>query len=238
MPWAWAAASSRRTKRQRCPGIVECPYVVTKHEAERVVLDEVNRGLVGDDRQPGHMLRPVGLEAVVGQDAAGGGPLRAVCSDRRGSFCDVRDVAAGAIAAATRGASGRRYILGGHNLSYRASWQEMARVTAAARTADADGADLPGLCLSDSRRPQPAAAPEGEANSAILAMSLQDHCFKSDRAQQELGYQIRPLHRRPGGYVALVLRARLCLRARGRSLHLNCRLRCWAEGLIICHDFS
>jgi nucleoside-diphosphate-sugar epimerase len=34
---------------------------------------------------------------------------------------------------------------------------------------------------------------ETAANSAALAMSRQSHCFRSDRAKNELGYEFRPL---------------------------------------------
>jgi dihydroflavonol-4-reductase len=33
---------------------------------------------------------------------------------------------------------------------------------------------------------------EGDANAATLMMGRQEHCFSSRRAEQELGYRIRP----------------------------------------------
>jgi dihydroflavonol-4-reductase len=109
------------------------------------------------------------------------------------SFCDARDVAAGAVAAAARGASGRRYILCGHNLTYRQGWHEMARVAGRPGPLLPMGplfraAVLPFLGVWNSLARQ-----ESDANSAALAMGCQQHCFSSARATAELGYRIRPL---------------------------------------------
>ena len=47
------------------------------------------------------------------------------------TMCDVRDVAAGIIAAMERGATGRRYILGGHCTTYLDAWRLFAQVAGA-----------------------------------------------------------------------------------------------------------
>ena len=109
------------------------------------------------------------------------------------SFCDVRDVARGTIAAATKGTPGRRYILSGHNLAYWEAWRQMAR------SAGRRGPFLPmgplfrniiGFLL-DSYTRLTGRENDG-ANSAAIAMGYQQHCFSSRRAESELGYRIRP----------------------------------------------
>jgi dihydroflavonol-4-reductase len=110
-----------------------------------------------------------------------------------GSFCDVRDVVAGVLAAGERGQPGRRYILAGHNLVFRQFWKQIAGLV---------GKPGPRLPMGPIFRA--IAAPicdvrtrlsgrESAANSAALAMSRQMHCFSSARAERELGYRIRPL---------------------------------------------
>ena len=42
------------------------------------------------------------------------------------SICDVRDVAAGCLAALQRGQVGRQYILAGHNMTYFEAWKLFA----------------------------------------------------------------------------------------------------------------
>ena len=109
------------------------------------------------------------------------------------SFCDVRDVAAAVVAATDKGQAGRRYILAGHNLSYREAWGQIAALV---------GRRGPRLPMGPIFRAIAAPACdawtlltglEGPANSAALAMSRQSHCFSSARAEAELDYRIRPL---------------------------------------------
>src|SRR5205085_12112707 len=93
------------------------------------VLEEVARGLNAVIVNPGFMLGPWDWRPSSGrmmlEVATRFTPLAPV-----GSFnvCDVRDVSAGAIAAAKQGQTGRKYILGGHNLSYFELWKKMAQV--------------------------------------------------------------------------------------------------------------
>ena len=173
-------------------GIVECPYVLTKREAERVVLEEVSRGLRAVIVNPAFMLGPWDWKPSSGKMLLAlarfvpSAPLGAA------SFCDVRDVATSAIVAAAKGTPGRRYILGGHNLTYWDAWRQMAR------SAGKRGPFLPmgplfrgiiGPILDTYTR---LTGREGDANSAAIAMGRQQHCFSSHRAEQELQYAIRP----------------------------------------------
>ena len=173
---------------------VECPYVVTKREAEEVVLDEVSRGLDAVILNPVFMLGPWDWKPSSGrmllEVAAGRGLLAPPGSQH---FGDSRDVAAGIVAAITRGRPGRRYILGGHHLRFIEAWTLFAEVSGrrpprgeaplrVVRFAGRMG-DLIAGCIGR----------EGPLNSAAASMSLLCQHYSSDRARAELGYTIRPL---------------------------------------------
>ena len=176
------------------PGIVACPYVTTKAEAERVVEEFVEKGLDAVTVNPGFMLGPWDWRPSSGrmllEVAQRFTPLAPA-----GSFnvCDVRDVSAGTIAAAKVGKTGRRYILGGHNLTYFDLWKRMAQ------TAGKRGPLFPagpmqrffGGWFGDLW--YRLSGKEPDLNSAGVGMSTQHHRFRSDRAIKELGYRIRPL---------------------------------------------
>jgi len=173
---------------------VECPYVVTKREAERAVLDEVGRGLDGVILNPVFMLGAWDWKPSSGRmlmEVAQGKGLLAPPGSQH--FGDVRDIADAIVAAIDRGAAGRRYILGGHHLSFLEAWTVFAGVTGRrpprgvapprlVRFAGRMG-DLIGRCVGR----------EGPLNSAAADMSLLCQHFSSDRARAELGYSIRPL---------------------------------------------
>lgn len=173
---------------------VECPYVVTKREAEQVVLEEVGRGLDAVILNPVFMLGPWDWKASSGRmllEIAQGRGLLAPPGSQH--FGDVRDVAAAILAAMTAGACGRRYILGGHHLRFVDAWTVFARVAGSrpprgvapspvVRLAGRLG-DLLSGCVGR----------EGPLNSAAANMSLLRQDFSSERAMAELGYRIRPL---------------------------------------------
>ena len=176
------------------PGIVDCPYVRTKREAEQIVLSQVQKGLNAVILNPGFMLGPWDWKPSSGRmmlEVA----RRFMPLAPSGSFsvCDVRDVALGVLAALEKGKSGRHYILGGENISYFELWKRFARVTGARgpyfpagplqRCAAALWGDLWHKITGQ----------ESDLNSAGVRMSSQHHRFRSDRAIAELGYRIRPM---------------------------------------------
>lgn len=174
-------------------GVVSCGYTVTKREAEEVVQTYVARGLDAVIVNPGFMLGPWDWKPSSGrmllQIACGFTPLAPAggCS-----FCDVRDVAGGILAAMERGRRGRNYILAGHNMSYLDLWRLFAEVTGRRAPWFRAGpllqilggrfGDLWGRILGR----------EGDLNSASVAMSSQYRYYTSARAESELGYRIRP----------------------------------------------
>ena len=118
---ALGISTAKRTVDEETPptGGVLCPYVVTKREAEQVVLHEVAQGLRASIVNPGFMIGPNDWKPSSGrmllQVARGWGLFAPLGSN---SYCDVRDVVAGILAAANQGKSGRRYILAGETLTY------------------------------------------------------------------------------------------------------------------------
>jgi dihydroflavonol-4-reductase len=109
------------------------------------------------------------------------------------TFCDVDDVAHGAVRALERGRAGERYILGGHNLT----WSEIYAAIAARLDVPAPRTRVPRACLPALRASasvldalrlsRPPWAPE-----VFRAWGWYVH-VDSRKAERELGYSIRPL---------------------------------------------
>lgn len=175
-------------------GMPECPYVITKREAEATVLAEVDRGLDAVIVNPVFMLGPWDWKPSSGRmlvEVASGKGLFAPPGGN--DFVDVRDVAAGILAAMHRGRTGRRYILGGHALSYLDAWRIFARTGGRMQPLGTAGPvvlRIAGFCgdiaALVSRR-------EPAVNSAAVTMAMLPHHFSSGRAQRELGYSYRPI---------------------------------------------
>ncbi len=175
-------------------GGVLCPYVITKREAEAVVLEEVERGLRASIVNPGFMIGPYDWKPSSGRmllSVARGWGLFAPLGVN--SYCDVRDVACAIVAASERPQCGRSYVLTGHNLSYFQAWRIFAEATGATppvfptgplvRYAAGRCGDL--VTWITGREP--------DVNSASVAMSAQRRYFTSARAEAELGYRPRAL---------------------------------------------
>ncbi len=173
---------------------INAPYIVTKHEAEQVVLAQTQRGLDAVIVNPSFMLGPWDWKPSSGQ------MLLEVARGRgwfapRGSFsvADARDVAAATLVAAERGSCGRRYILAGENMSYLDAWRLFAHVTGGRRpwarlgpiATKAVGwtGDLVGLLTGN----------EPNFNSGALRITNYPRNYTSARAKAELGYHPRPV---------------------------------------------
>jgi dihydroflavonol-4-reductase len=190
-----SATSSRPADEDTAPnGGVLCPYCVTKREAEQVVLDLVGEGLHASIVNPAFMIGPYDWKPSSGrmllQVARGWGLFAPLGTN---TYCDVRDVVDGILAALRRGQPGRRYILGGQVLSYFQAWRIFAQVTGGtppvfpagpmARMAAGYFGDLTARLTGR----------EPDVNSAATAISGQKRNFTSARAEAELGYRPRPL---------------------------------------------
>jgi dihydroflavonol-4-reductase len=172
---------------------VPCAYVITKREAEQVVLEEVERGLDGVIVNPGFMLGPWDWKPSSGRMLLEVATGRGLFAPRGWySVCDVRDVAAGILVAMERGRTGRRYILAGKNVTYFEAWRLFADVSGARRPWASVGpvllwfAGLTGdLCTLLTGR-------EPDVNSGAIALARVPECFSSRRAESELDYRTRP----------------------------------------------
>ena len=174
-------------------GMLECPYVVTKREAEQAVLAEVDRGLDAVIVNPVYMIGPWDWKPSSGRMLLEVGAGRGLFAPPGSNdFVDVRDVARGILAAREKGRTGRRYILGGEPLSYLDAWRVFARVTGRMQplgVAPSAIVRMAGWCGDVAAL---VGGSEPTVNSAATGMSMLLHNFSSARAERELGYVRTP----------------------------------------------
>jgi dihydroflavonol-4-reductase len=170
---------------------VKLAYVQAKRAAEELVLGSGKDVVVVN---PGYLIGPEDFErSVMGELCHRFWRGRVPVAPPGGlNFVDVRDVAAGHLLAAERGARGRRYILGGENLDYPAFFRHMA-----------DAAGYRPRWIHRVPRPVFAAAAalnqvrgrlRGKEPFPSLAHARLNRYYwfvSSDRARRELGYQPR-----------------------------------------------
>ena len=176
------------------PGILPCPYVTSKTASEVVVQDEIKAGLDAVIVNPGFMLGPWDWKPSSGQMLLSAA-TRVIPMAPSGGFnvCDVRDVSDGVLQALKRGMTGRRYILGGENMSYLEAFRRFARA-GGRRGPICRMGPLIRICVGAyGDVVGKVTGREPEVNSAAIKLSSQFHLFRSDRAVQELGYRLRPL---------------------------------------------
>lgn len=175
-------------------GKVPCGYVVTKREAERLVREEIERGLDASIVHPGFVLGPWDWKPSSGRMLLAVARRFTPLAPRGGiSVCDARDVAAGIVAVWRRGQPGRSYILAGHNLPFLDLWQQMARATCGRPPWFRAGPILRSIGGGWGDLTTRLTGRESDVNSASVAMSSLFHYYSSDRAVEEVGYSIRPL---------------------------------------------
>ena len=169
-------------------------YVITKREAERVVLEQVARGLDAVIVNPGFMLGPWDWKPSSGRMLLEVGSGKGLFAPRGwSSLCDVRDVAAGILAAIRRGQTGRRYILAGVTLSYLEAWQLFAEVTGARRPVCRAGPLMLLVAGWSGDLWTRITGREPVVNSRAIALAKLPKNYSSKRAETELGYRNRPL---------------------------------------------
>ena len=169
------------------------PYVRTKREAEAAVMAAVGAGLDAVIVNPVYMLGPWDWKPSSGRMLLVLKRNGAFAAPRGGNdFCDVRDVAAGILAAMERGARGERYILGGEPLDYRTAWTQFAGVVGVRPPRMRIGplVNLVAGVAGDAWGR--ATGREPDINSAAIRMASEPHHFSYARAARELGYQPRP----------------------------------------------
>ena len=173
------------------PPNIACSYVVTKREAETAVILEVANGLDAVIVNPGFMVGPYDWKPSSGEMMLEIAKRFMLFAPAGGcSVVDVRDVADGIISAIKNGEKGQRYILGGQNMTYFDLWSLMAEVMDRHKpklklpnwlaAAAGKSGDLFGRLLKN----------EPTINSAATQMGQVFHWYESDKAKQELGYEI------------------------------------------------
>jgi len=169
------------------------PYVITKREAEQVVLDEVARGLDAAIVNPGFMLGPWDWKPSSGRMLLEVGSGRGFLAPRGWfSLCDVRDVAGGILAALQRARTGRRYILAGVTLSYLDAFRLFAEATGARHPWGQAGPIMLRLAGLGGDLWARITGHEPNVNSGAIALAALAKNYTSRRAETELGYRIRP----------------------------------------------
>ncbi len=173
---------------------VACGYVRSKQEAERIVHEEFARGLDAVSFFPGTLFGPWDWKPSTGRMIVEVVRRQPLMAPRGGvSVADVSDVASVIVRALEVAPSGRRYILGGNNLTYFDLWTNIAKLAGTRPPLASMGpiiSRVVGL-FGDFRtwvRGQ-----EDDLNSRALAMSRLFHYGDSSLAKSELSYEIRPL---------------------------------------------
>lgn len=174
---------------------VPCAYVASKRASIDVIAERIPKGLDAVIVHPGFMLGPYDWKPSSGrmmlEMGRGYKPIWPVggCS-----VCDVRDVAAGVVAALDRGVTGRHYVLAGENMTYKHLWSEMAIRMGKAKPILPIGPLLRVVAATAGDFTTNLTGSEGDINSAGVKMSSQFHWHSSERAQAELGYTNRDVY--------------------------------------------
>jgi dihydroflavonol-4-reductase len=168
-------------------------YAITKHQSEELVR-EANDRLDAVIVNPTYMFGPRDAKPSSGQLIVNVIKRRLPgWTDGYNNFVDVRDVARGMIAAWHKGRRGERYILAGHDMTYRAIFDEIGRVAGAKPPRfriPERAARLVGKWgdFVESRGKEPT------LNSTQVRYAYTDKFrFKSNKAATELGYAYGPI---------------------------------------------
>lgn len=169
-------------------------YAITKHKAEEIVRRAAAGRLDAVIVNPTYLFGPRDARPSSGQLILGIAKRRVPgWTPGYNNFADVRDVARGMIAAWQRGRRGERYILGGHEMTYRACFELIAHVA---------GVAPPRFGL-----PYPLARVLGRFGDVLESRGRQalfnstrveyaytaKYRFRSSKAADELGYTFGPL---------------------------------------------
>ncbi|NND99700.1 MAG: NAD-dependent epimerase/dehydratase family protein [Pirellulaceae bacterium] len=174
------------------------PYDVAKIECERIAAQ------AADDGQDVVILNP-GL--MIGPGASCGSKLpppfialwvmQGKCPflvDSLTTFCDVRDVAISHVAALRRGASGNRYILGGHNINRSEFYRCLAELSGTRCPRTIPNALLTGLAfLTDSLQWLSRGQLISPLDRRFAKSQSLHYCGDSSKAMTALAYTSRPL---------------------------------------------
>ncbi len=174
---------------------VPCAYVASKRASVEVVTERLTQGLDAVFVHPGFMLGPYDWKPSSGRMMLElGRGFKPVFPVGGCSVCDVRDVAAGVLAAMDRGQTGRHYVLAGENMAYKQLWAEMAVRMGRPKPMLPIGPMIRILAGTLGDFAAKLTGNETDINSAGVQMSSQFHWHSSDRARAELGYSTRDVN--------------------------------------------
>ena len=166
-------------------------YACTKHLGEQAVLEEVNRGLEAVIACPGNVVGFHGMKEAqlntfkrISERKMRVYPPGGVC------ITDIDDLVSGLELSGKRGTPGKRYILGGYNVSFRKYFSEIAAAT--------DGAPpkirlprtfltLMGACIEPVFR---FLGKDPFVSKVTCDMISTDLFYSSDLAMRKIGYSI------------------------------------------------
>ena len=171
-------------------------YVHAKRASERLALEAAANGGDVVVANPGYMVGPEDHgRSVMGRFCLRFWKGRVPITPPGGfNLVDVRDVALGLILAAERGQSGRRYILGGENLDFRAFHAVLAQV-AGLKPRAAPIVPWWSLAMLSSLSEARARFTGKEPYPSFQHVLLNRYYwfYRSDRATNELGFRPRPI---------------------------------------------
>jgi dihydroflavonol-4-reductase len=183
-------ATEEHTAAQNIP----CPYVVSKQAGGAAVREQIEAGLDAVFAHPGLMFGPWDWKPSSGRMIMEVARNFTPMAPAGGcTICDVRDVADGILAALEKGPTGRAYVFGGHNITYLKLWQLIADIAGGSRPICRSGPLIRIIVGRGGDLWGRLTGKEPDVNSAAVKLSDCYHYFDSSRAQEELGYQIRPI---------------------------------------------
>ena len=171
----------------------EFPYVESKRRSEELALSYAANG-----RTEVIVLNP---GSVMGPGDPSYGSTELVLRYLRGelrvftqggmSFCDARDVAKAYVTAVERGISGERYILAGVNRTYREVHEDLQRLTGLHHCFPVPTGVAEWAALWSEIGSVFWPHPFENLNQSVVRWGSLFHYCSSDKAQRELGYEIR-----------------------------------------------
>jgi dihydroflavonol-4-reductase len=169
-------------------------YAASKQAGERLVLNAASKGIPAVIANPGTVIGPWDRGAHVWRMLRwqGYGLVRVVPSGGN-NVVDARDVARGLMAVADHGRSGDRYLLTGHNLTYRQLAKQVAVLAGVGGKVIAPPGWL--LAVLAHLGEMPAAFTCGWAPISRQEVILGSRYlyFDASKAQREFGFSARPL---------------------------------------------
>lgn len=191
---AAGTTSAPATEEDVDPPKVPTSYVVSKRAGDEIIWGQIAKGLDGMIVHPGLMFGPWDWKPSSGEMMMAIARQFVPFAPCGGiSVCDVRDVAAGILSAATHGKPGESYILAGENMSYLELWQRIAKLLNRRAPMGKLPIWLGRLVGGASDFASRFMKSEAHSNSGGIKMGEAYNWYSSDKAKRELGYQIGPI---------------------------------------------